>query len=63
MKILYVVSRPLEINSSSSISNRAIIGGLLELGHEVDLVTTQPDKNHINYDNSILDDKIILNKN
>ena len=62
MKILYVVSRPLEINSSSSISNRAIIGGLLELGHEVDLVTTQPDKNHINYDNSILDDKIILNK-
>src|SRR5690625_387275 len=54
MKILYVVSRPLEINSSSSLSNKAIIEGLLENNHRVNLLTTQYDKNHINYDNSII---------
>lgn len=53
MKILYVVSRPLEINTSASIRNRATIQGLLQLGHEVDLITTQPDKKHSNYDESI----------
>ena len=58
MKILYVVSRPLEINTSASIRSRAIIDGLLELGHEVDLITTQPDKNHTHYDNSILNKRI-----
>ncbi|NOU64529.1 hypothetical protein GC096_10860 [Paenibacillus sp. LMG 31461] len=53
MKILYVVSRPLEINTSSSIRNRATIEGLLKIGHEVDLITTEFDKNHSNYDQSL----------
>lgn len=53
MRILYVVSRPLEINTSASIRNRATIEGLLELGHSVDLITTQFDKNHSNYDDSL----------
>lgn len=53
MKILYVVSRPLEINTSSSIRNRATIMGLVECGHNVDLITTQPDYNHLAYDDSI----------
>ncbi|MCM3756321.1 hypothetical protein M3197_02360 [Sporosarcina aquimarina] len=53
MKILYVVSRPLEINTSASIRNRATIEGLLNLGHDVDLITTEFDKNHSNYDKSL----------
>lgn len=50
MKILYVISRPLEINTSASVRNRATILGLLENGHTVDLFTTEPDKNHNAYD-------------
>ncbi|TFJ24167.1 hypothetical protein CKN99_12765 [Carnobacterium maltaromaticum] len=58
MKILYIVSRPLEINTSASIRNRATIKGLISLGHSIDLVTTEYDQNHKNYDNTILDKKI-----
>lgn len=58
MKILYVVSRPLEINTSASIRNRATIEGLIELGHSVDLITTEFDKNHSNYDSGILNKNI-----
>lgn len=54
MKILYVVSRPLEINTSASIRNRATILGLIENGHSVDLFTTEPDKNHSAYDESLV---------
>jgi len=53
VKILYVVSRPLEINTSASIRNRATIQGLISLGHDVDLITTAFDKNHSNYDQSL----------
>lgn len=53
MNILYVLSRPLEINTSASIRNRATILGLIELGHNVDLFTTQPDQNHNAYDKSM----------
>lgn len=53
MKILYVVSRPLEINTSASVRNRATIDGLLELGHEVHLITSEFDKNHTNFDESL----------
>lgn len=53
MKILYILSRPLEINTSASIRNRATIMGLVELGHHVDLFTTQPDRNHSAYDASM----------
>ena len=51
-KILYVVSRPLEINTSASIRNKATILGLLKNGCQVHLITTEPDTNHIAYDNS-----------
>lgn len=52
-KILYVVSRPLQINTSASIRNRATISGLVENGHQVDLITTLPDENHMAYDESM----------
>lgn len=58
MKILYIVSRPLEINTSASIRNIATIEGLIELGHKVDLITTEPDIKHTNYDHTILNNKI-----
>ena len=50
MRILYVVSRPLEINTSASIRNRATLLGLVENGHEVELLTTMPDERHSAYD-------------
>lgn len=50
MKILYIVTNPPQINTSSSIRNKATMKGLLELGHDVHLVTTQYDPNHQNYD-------------
>ena len=53
MKILYVVSRALEINTSASVRNRATILGFLENGYDVDLFTTEPDKNHNAYDESL----------
>lgn len=58
MKILYVVSRPLEINTSASIRNRATILGLIENGHTVDLFTTEPDRNHSAYDESLVPEGI-----
>lgn len=58
MKILYVVSRPLEINTSASIRNRATILGLIENGHTVDLFTTEPDRNHGAYDGSLVPEGI-----
>ncbi|WP_367659280.1 hypothetical protein [Cytobacillus gottheilii] len=56
-----MVSRPLEINTSASIRNRATIEGLLELGHQVDLVTTHFDINHSNFDNSIVNRNLSVN--
>lgn len=53
-----MVSRPLEINASASIRNRSIIQGLLELGHQVDLITSQYDNSHLNYDETILNKRI-----
>lgn len=53
MKVLYIVSRPIEINASSSVRNKATIQGLLEAGCVVRLVTTQPDHNHPAYDSSM----------
>ena len=52
-KILYVVSRPLQINTSASIRNKATIMGLVENGYQVDLVTSSPDKNHMAFDSSM----------
>lgn len=53
MNIMYIVSRPLEINTSSSIRNRATIQGLILLGHNVKVVTTAYDKKHNSYDKSL----------
>lgn len=52
-KILFVVSRPLEINTSSSIRNKAMIEGLLANGHTIDLLTTTPDEKHAAYDKDL----------
>lgn len=52
-KILFVVSRPLEINTSSSIRNKAMIEGLLANGHAIDLLTTTPNEKHAAYDKSL----------
>lgn len=53
MKIAYVVARPLEINTSASLRNRAIINGLVELGHTVTLYCSKYDSSHPNFDLSI----------
>lgn len=52
-RILFVVARSLRINTSASIRNKAMIEGLLQNGHEVDLVTAVPDPNHPAYDESL----------
>lgn len=53
MKILYVVSRPLQINTSASLRNIAMINGLVEIGNEVTVVTSEIDVMHPNFDDSI----------
>lgn len=53
MKILYVVSRALEINTSASIRNHATIMGLIENGHHITLLSATPDENHAAYDESL----------
>lgn len=50
MNILFVTSRPLEINTSSSIRNRAYVNGLLELGHSINVVSISSNKNHDKYE-------------
>lgn len=52
MNVLYVTSRPLEINTSASIRNRATIQGLIENGNDVSLLTTIADKKHPSYDDT-----------
>lgn len=53
MNILFIVLRSIEINSSTSIWNNAVINGLIENGHLVDVLTLPADKNHSNYDQSL----------
>ena len=52
-KILFVVTRPLEINTSASIRNKSMIEGLIQNGHTVDLVTAGPNVHHAAYDESL----------
>jgi hypothetical protein len=54
MKILFVVSKSVEVNTSASIRNSAVMSGLMELGHSVTLVSTMPDKKSEYYDDSLL---------
>ena len=58
MNILYVVSRAIEINTSASIRNHATIMGLLENGHQVTIVSAQPDSNHTAFDRSLTIDEV-----
>lgn len=53
MNILYVVSRAIEINTSASVRNRATILGLIENGHSVTIVSSEPDSEHSCYDASL----------
>ena len=54
MRILYVVTKSVEINTSASIRNSGIISGLIGLGHTVTLLSTLPDKKSSYYDVSLL---------
>lgn len=60
MNILFVTARPLELNTSSTIRNKAYINGFLQLGFDVVVVTLEADKNHNNYEefDSYLKDNI-----
>jgi hypothetical protein len=53
VKILYVVNRPLEINTSASLRNKTTICGLVAVGHDVEILTTEPDTTHPAYDPSL----------
>ena len=57
-KILFIVSRPLEINTSASIRNKSMIEGLIQNGHTVELVTAEPNIHHAAYDESLSIDDI-----
>lgn len=51
MKILFVTLSPIDSTFSTSFRNRAIIKGLLELSHEIDLVTINADTSNISINN------------
>jgi hypothetical protein len=44
-----------ENNTSATIQNKGILRGLVGLGHDVDIMTLQPNQNSISYDNSMND--------
>lgn len=54
MRILYITNSPIEYSSSANIRNLAIIRGFLELGHDVEILTNQPDYSSKYYDESLL---------
>ncbi|WP_342542134.1 hypothetical protein MHH33_14445 [Paenisporosarcina sp. FSL H8-0542] len=53
MKILYIVSTPIEYSSSANIRNVALIYGLINLGYQVSILAARPDENDLYYDKSI----------
>lgn len=50
MNILFVTSRAIEVNASSSIRNLATIKGLIENGHTITVCSMRPDPNNKYYD-------------
>lgn len=58
MKILYIVSRPLQINSSASLRNICTINGIATDGHDVDVLTAEYDINHPNYTTANMHEKV-----
>lgn len=59
MQILYIVSRPLEINSSASLRNINTINGLDDLGHQVTVFTAHPDARHPQYAKADLNPNVL----
>jgi hypothetical protein len=55
MDILFVSMVAFENNTSATIQNKGIVRGLAEIGHNVDILTLQPDQRAISYDNSMND--------
>lgn len=53
MKILFVTSQPILINSSANLRNIALIRGLIELGHEVKILNMKLSVDAANFDNSM----------
>lgn len=58
MNILYVVSRPLEINSSASQRNLNTVNAMALLGHKVTVITAEPSKSHPQYSTIKLENDI-----
>ena len=53
MRVLFVCSRPLQINTSSSIRNKAFVQGLINNGCIVDMATCRPDEHRDAFDSSL----------
>ncbi|OMF90350.1 hypothetical protein [Paenibacillus sp. FSL R7-0337] len=54
MKILFVLTTPIEYNSSANMRNIGLIKGLIELGHSVTIVSARPQNKSIYVDNTLL---------
>lgn len=59
MKILFITGQSVNSNTSVTLMNLGYIKGLVELGHQVEIVTSEIPNNHISYDESIYDIKNI----
>ena len=55
MKILFITGQSIKSNTSVTLMNLGYIKGFVELGHEVDIVCTEINENHISYDDNIFD--------
>ncbi len=53
MKILFITGQSIKSNTSVTLMNLGYIKGFVELGHEVDIVCTEINENHISYDDNI----------
>jgi hypothetical protein len=54
LEILYVLTTPIEYNSSANMRNIGLIKGLIELGHNVSIVSARPHNKSIYVDNTLL---------
>jgi hypothetical protein len=55
MEILFVSMDAFDSNTSATIQNKGIVRGLSAIGHEVDIMTLEPDHNSISFDESMND--------
>lgn len=58
MNILYVTLSPIHFNTSATLRNRAVIQGLFDLGHTIDVLTIQANENKEYKDTSFDDSSI-----